>query len=99
MIPITGEVDVVNPNILRVLNSNRIASISQNLGDLYIADDDIAGIDNSEADAVKGCMGHLCELYDPHYSTLLTRAALTQDSGVGTDFDNSVSSNCAYAQT
>lgn len=96
MVPITGEVGVVNPNVLSVLNTNCITRVSEDLGNLNISDDDIANINDTEANSAKSCVKHICEYYLLYQTLLLTRATLTQNGGVGTYFDDSISSDRAY---
>lgn len=50
---VTGEVDVVNPDLRGVLNANSVTSISQNLGDLEVTDDDVRCVENAETDTVE----------------------------------------------
>ena len=47
MVPVGAQVDVVDPNLVRLLNAN-VVSRSQDLSNLEISDDDIARVQNTE---------------------------------------------------
>ncbi len=51
VIPVAGEVDVVDPDLGCSLNTDVITSLSQNLGDLQVAQDYVRFIYDAETNA------------------------------------------------
>jgi hypothetical protein len=54
VIPVTPELDVVNPNLRGGLNADSIACVSENLVDLQVTDDDVLLVQNAEPDTGEG---------------------------------------------
>ena len=46
---------MVDPDLVSGLDTNGITSISQNFGDLDVADDNVVYVQHAEANTVKGC--------------------------------------------
>lgn len=59
------EITVVNPDIGRLLNGNRVTVVSFNLGDLHVADNDVLLSVDGQTNAGKGftelSVQHICE--------------------------------------
>ena len=55
MVLITREVNVINPNLAGCLNSNGISSLSQDLGDLQVAQDNVGLLEHTKPNSNKSC--------------------------------------------
>jgi len=53
---VTGEIGMVNPDLTGCLNSDGISSLSQNLGDLEVAQYNVGLFKDTEANSDKSCV-------------------------------------------
>jgi hypothetical protein len=53
MVPVTGNVDVVNPNLVSRLDAEGVTDTGEDLGDLDIANDDITLLKNTKSDTIE----------------------------------------------
>lgn len=53
MVPVTGNIDVVNPNLVSRLDTHSITNFGEDFGDFDIANDDVALLKNTESDSIK----------------------------------------------
>lgn len=53
MVPVTGEVDVVDPDLVSGLDTKSITNIGKDLGDLDVTDDNVALLENTETNTVE----------------------------------------------
>jgi hypothetical protein len=55
VVPVRREVDVVNPDLRSRLDTESVTNISDDLGDLDVADDNIALVKHTQTNTVEGC--------------------------------------------
>lgn len=70
---VTREVEVVNPNVGRLVQANRIAVVGVYLRDLQVAEDDVADLSDVESDAGDGYQDVSVRIMASNESLLLVR--------------------------
>jgi hypothetical protein len=53
VVAVRREVDVINPDLGRLLDGKRVAGFREHLADLQVADDHVRYLDHADADAVQ----------------------------------------------
>ena len=89
---------MIDPDFTGILNSDSITNIGKDLGDLYVADDDVGDVDNAKTDTKERYKSNELEggidgQNDGDSS--LTSTRLADDRGVGPNLDHSISGNSA----
>ena len=57
MITVAGEVAVIDPNVVRGLNTNGVSRASKNFGNFQVTENDVALVEDADADALEGFPG------------------------------------------
>jgi len=55
VVQITGKVQVVDPDVARVLNPDGVSSVCQNFGNYQVADNDVTLLVNTETNSLESC--------------------------------------------
>jgi hypothetical protein len=93
VIAVRREIDVVNPYFGSRLDTDGIASLGENLADLEVADDHVAGVDDPNANADQGWLKIGVSYTHHERCDIHTCSLLANDRGVCTRADDYGTSN------